>query len=326
MSDSKPALPSLRKPQTKTSPSRLASWWNQQAAAIKFSMERLWFNPLSTWMTLAAIAIALSLPTGLNLMLKNLQSLTDSKREVPTMSLFLKQSVSEQQAKDLAELLSDLPEVSKVEVVTKEQALDDFRKITGFAETLETLGENPLPNVLILTPRLSLLSQQETTTEQFAEKLKKYSQIESVQIDVEWVERLKAILEIAQRVVLVVGLLLSLTVLLVVGNTIRLDIENRKDEIYVTRLLGATNQYIRRPFIYGGLWLGLFGGILSLVIVQLALLLLVPPVQHLSSLYGGEFTLKGVDTVMTLQILAASCALGMAGAWLAASQHLWKEQ
>jgi cell division transport system permease protein len=304
----------------------LGAWFNQQTNAVKFSMERLWFNPLSTWITLAAIAIALSLPTSLHLLLKNLQTLTADKREVPTISLFLKQNVAEQHAKDLAELVSGLPEVENVNVVTKDEALAKFSKITGFAKTLETLTDNPLPNVLVITPRLNLLGDMNLDAEGFSAKLKKYPEVDDVQIDVEWIQRLRAILSIAERIVVVVGVLLGLTVLLVVGNTIRLDIENRKDEIRVTRLIGATNSYIRRPFIYGGIWFGLFGGILSLVIVHLALLFLVKPVGELADLYGSTFTLSGVDVLMTLEILAASSLLGIIGAWLAVGRYLWQDE
>lgn len=304
----------------------LAAWFNQQRNAIQFSMERLWINPLSTWITLAAIAIALSLPTSLHLLLKNLQTLTADKREVPTITLFLKQNVSEQQAKDMAELASSLPEVEGVRVVTRDQALENFRKITGFAETLDSLDDNPLPHVLIITPRLQLLGNATLDVEAFSTKLKKYNEVDDVQIDVEWIQRLRAILNIAERIVLVVSVLLGLTVLLVVGNTIRLDIENRKDEIRVTRLIGATNAYIRRPFIYGGIWFGLFGGVLSLVIVHLALLFLVQPVGQLAMLYGNTFTISGVDVLMTLQILVASSLLGMIGAWLAVGRYLWRDE
>lgn len=312
-------------PQRNTaSVSPLSAWWNQQSSAIKFSMERLWFNPVSTWITLAAIAIALSLPTSLHLLLKNMQTLTADKREVPTITLFLKQSVSEQQAKDRAELLSELPEIDNVRVVTREEALADFRKITGFAETLATLDENPLPHVLILTPRLSLLGDQEMDAEGLTKKLKTYPEVDDVQIDVEWVQRLRGILRIAERIVLVVSILLGMTVLLVVGNTIRLDIENRKEEIRVTQLIGATNAYIRRPFIYNGIWLGLFGGVLSLVIVHVALLFLVEPVTKLANLYGSTFILSGIDVFMTLKILFASSVLGVIGSWLAVGRYLWQ--
>lgn len=320
-STSKKAVP---KRNVSSSSSPFIAWLNQQASAIRFSMERLWFNPASTWITLAAIAIALSLPTSLHLLLKNMQTLTDDKREVPTITLFLKQSVSEQQAKDRAELLSELPEIDNVRVITRDEALADFRKITGFAQTLDTLDDNPLPHVLIITPKLGLLDNLDIDVDKFSKKLKSYPEVDDVQIDVEWVQRLRAILRIAERIVLVVSILLGLTVLLVVGNTIRLDIENRKEEIRVTRLIGATNAYIRRPFIYNGIWLGLFGGILSLVIVHVALLFLVEPVSKLASLYGSTFTLSGVDVGMTLEILLTSSLLGIIGSWLAVGRYLWQ--
>jgi cell division transport system permease protein len=143
-------------------------------------------------------------------------------------------------------------------------------------------------------------------------------------MDIEWVQRLLAILRIADRAVLVISVLLALTVLLVVGNTIRLNIENRKEEIEVTKLIGATNAYIRRPFLYGGIWYGLFGGILSLVIVHLSLLFLVSPVNKLARLYGSHFTISGLDVNATLFILAVSALLGLFGAQLAVGKHLRK--
>ena len=147
-----------------------------------------------------------------------------------------------------------------------------------------------------------------------------------MQIDIEWVQKLRTIFTIAERIVLVVSILLGLTVLLVIGNTIRLDIENRKDEIKVTRLIGATNAYIRRPFLYGGIWFGLFGGILSLAIVQIAFMFLISPVQKLATQYGSTFTLSGLAPSVTLNILLASIILGWVGAWLAVGKHLRKAE
>jgi cell division transport system permease protein len=303
----------------------VSAWLHQQRNAVRFSLKRLWFNPVSTWITLAAIAIALSLPTSLHVLLNNMQTLTDDKREVPTITVFMKQSISEQQTKDRAELLKELPEVTEVNVITRDQAIDEFRHISGFAETLETLPENPLPHVLILTPDLTLLDSDEEVTK-FSDKLNAYPEVDNVQVDIEWIQRLRAILNIADRIVLVVSILLGMTMLLVIGNTIRLDIENRKEEITVTRLIGATNAYIRRPFIFGGFWLGLFGGVISLVIVHFALLFLVAPVNDLAREYGSNFTLAGIDIVMTLQILVLSAVLGVVGAWLAVSRYLWKSE
>ncbi|MEZ5476203.1 MAG: permease-like cell division protein FtsX [Thiolinea sp.] len=304
----------------------VTAWLHQQQNAIRFSLKRLWFNPVSTWITLAAIAIALSLPTSLHVLLTNMQTLTDDKREVPTITLFMKPNTSEQQAKDRAELLSELAEVIRVQVVTRDEAIEDFKQITGFAETLETLPENPLPHVLILTPDLSVLGRNAEELNTFSDKLRSYPDVDTVQVDIEWIQRLRAILHIADRIVLVVSVLLGLTVLLVVGNTIRLDIENRKDEITVTRLIGATNAYIRRPFIYGGFWLGVFGGVISLVIVHIALLFLITPVNELAREYGSNFTLSGLTVGMTLQILLISALLGIIGAWLAVGRYLWRRE
>lgn len=307
---------------TKQAASPIVSRAGQHVNAFEYSLKQLWNTPISTWITLAAIAIALSLPAGLHLLLQNLKTLTDDKREIPTISLFMKPDVTAQQAIDRADLISDLNEVDQVLVVTREDALKDFKQLTGFAETLETLSENPLPHVLVVTPKMRLVGDPSVNLEKLARHLELYSDVDAVQMDIEWVQRLLAILRIADRSVLVISVLLALTVLLVVGNTIRLNIENRKEEIEVTKLMGATNSYIRRPFLYGGIWYGLFGGILSLVIVHMALLFLVSPVNELARLYGSHFTITGLDIKATLFILSISGILGFLGARLAVGKHL----
>ena len=294
----------------------------QHKEAMNYSASHLWTSPLSTWITLAAIAIALSLPASLYLLLKNMKSLTDDKREVPTISVFIKQNISKQQARDRGELLQEMPEIDKVVLVPKDQALDDFRQITGFAETLETLDENPLPHVLVVTPHMNLIGDQNLDLERLVRKLENYPEVDLVQMDIEWVQRLRGILNISERAILVISVLLGLTVLLVVGNTIKLNIENRKEEIEVTQLIGATSSYIRRPFLYSGIFYGLFGGVLSLVLVHIALLFLVAPVNELARLYGSSFTISGMGVKMTLYILIFSSVLGLIGAWLAVGKHL----
>ena len=290
--------------------------------AISFSLSRLWQSPVSTWITLAAIAIALSLPASLHLLLKNMKSLTDDKREVPTISLFIKQGISEQQSRDTGQLIEELSDIEKVILVPKDEALADFRTITGFAETLETLDENPLPHVLVVTPQMNLVGDPGVDLKQLANKLENYPIVDLVQMDIEWVQRLRGILRIAERAIMVISVLLALTVLLVIGNTIKLNIENRKEEIEVSRLIGATSSYIRRPFLYSGLWYGLFGGVMSLVFVHFALLFLVSPVNELAQLYGSTFTISGLGIRITLYILLASSILGLVGAWIAVGRHL----
>lgn len=290
--------------------------------AVRFSISRLWQSPLSTWITLAAIAIALSLPSSLYLLLTNLKSLTDDKREVPTISLFLKQDISLQQARDTGELLEERPEIDKVVLVPRDEALNDFRQITGFAEAIKTLDENPLPHVLVATPHLKLIGDSGQDMENLAKKLEDFSEIDLVQMDIEWVKRLRGILNITERAILLVSVLLTLTVLLVIGNTIKLNIENRKEEIVVSKLIGATTGYIRRPFLYSGIWYGLFGGVISLVFVHLALLFLVSPVNELARLYGSSFSIRGLGLEITFYILLFSSLLGLIGAWIAVSSHL----
>jgi len=290
--------------------------------AISYSLKRLWQSNLSTWITLAVIGIALCLPSSLYLLLQNLKSLTDDKREVPTISLFIKQDVSEQQARDRGELLQELSQIDKVVLVPRDEALADFRKITGFAETLETLDENPLPHVLVVTPHINLIGNPTEDMQQLAEKLESYPEIDLVQMDLEWVSRLRSILRISERAILIISGLLALTVLLVIGNTIKLNIENRKEEIEVSKLIGASSTYIRRPFLYTGIWYGLFGGVISLVLVHLALISFVGPVNELAKLYGSTFIISGLSLTTTLYILLASSALGLIGAWLAVGRHL----
>jgi cell division transport system permease protein len=302
--------------------SPLSNKIGQHKEAMSYSASHLWTSPLSTWITLAAIAIALSLPASLYLLLKNMKSLTDDKREVPTISVFIKQNISEQQARDRGELLQEMPEIDKVVLVPRDQALDDFRQITGFAETLETLDENPLPHVLVVTPHMNLVGDQNLDLERLVRKLENYPEVDLVQMDIEWVQRLRGILNISERAILVISVLLGLTVLLVVGNTIKLNIENRKEEIEVTKLMGATSAYVRRPFLYSGVFYGLFGGVLSLVLVHIALLFLVAPVNELAQLYGSSFTIRGMGVKMTLYILLFSSFLGLVGAWLAVGKHL----
>ncbi len=290
--------------------------------AISYSLKRLWQSNLSTWITLAVIGIALCLPSSLYLLLQNLKSLTDDKREVPTISLFIKQNISEQQARDRGELIAELSHIDKVVLVPRDEALEDFRKITGFAETLETLDENPLPHVLVVTPHIDLIGNPTEDMQQLAEKLESYPEIDLVQMDLEWVSRLRSILRITERAIFIISGLLALTVLLVIGNTIKLNIENRKEEIKVSKLIGASSNYIRRPFLYTGIWYGLFGGVISLVLVHLALISFVGPVNELAKLYGSTFIISGLSLSTTLYILLASSALGLSGAWLAVGRHL----
>jgi len=172
------------------------------------------------------------------------------------------------------------------------------------------------------TPHIDLIINQIDDMERLAEKLENYPEIDLVQMDLEWVSRLRSILRISERAIFIISGLLALTVLLVIGNTIKLNIENRKAEIEVSKLIGASASYIRRPFLYTGIWYGLFGGVISLVLVHLALISFVAPVNELAKLYSSTFVISGLSIINTLLILFASSTLGLIGAWIAVGRHL----
>jgi cell division transport system permease protein len=153
-------------------------------------------------------------------------------------------------------------------------------------------------------------------------KLEARPEVELAKLDTEWLERLYTLLTLAKRVVVIISLLFSIAVLLIIGNTIRLDIQNRYQEIVVTKLIGATDAFIRRPFLYGGLWYGLFGGILCWLIVELSMLLLAGPFARLNVLYQSDFNLIRFGFSDFFVLIVLSSLLGLAGSWLAVARHL----
>lgn len=284
------------------------------------SLGRMARAPWTTLMTVAVIGIALALPAGLYVLLQNLQAAGAGWQHDARISLFLHRTLPLEEAAALAERLRGWPEVAAVTLVTPEAALEEFRRLSGFEAALEALGENPLPAVVVVQPRLE--ARDAARLQALLERLRQQAGVERAQLDLAWVQRLFALMEIGRRGVLVLGLLLSLAVLLVVGNTIRLAIENRREEIEVQKLVGATDGFIRRPFLYGGMLHGLAGAVLAWLLVQLAVLALAGPVRHLAVLYRSELTLQGLGAGVTLLLLACGALLGLAGAWLAVARHL----
>ena len=234
--------------------------------------------------------------------------------------MFLKDQVRGDAAAALANQLRAWPEVAEVTLITPEQALEEFSQRSGFADALATLDENPLPAVLLVAPVLN--STDPASAGALQEKLRQLPEIDQVQLDLQWVQRLAAILETARRAVLLISALLALAVLLVVGNTIRLEIQNRREEIVVTKLIGATNGFVRRPFLYSGIWYGVLGAATAWLVVELGFWLLEAPVHQLVGLYAGTFTLQTGPWRLLLVLLGGGIALGLLGSWLAVGRHL----
>lgn len=284
------------------------------------SLGRLYRSPFTSLMTTAVLGIAMALPTGLYLLTDNLQYLTNHWDDNANLSLFLRQDVSITDARQLADKLRGWPEIESLQVISPEQALDEFRQLSGFGEVLDTLDENPLPTVLAVKPTSS--SSNAASAARLLKRLRDLSEVEFARIDLQWVKRFNAIINIIHRSIWILAALLGLAVLLIVGNTIRLEIQNRRDEIEITRLIGATNSFIRRPFLYSGLWYGLIGAIIGGLMVQLSLWQLRAPVAQLASLYESNFSLQTFSIAETLLLLFTGSLLGLTGAWLAVGRHL----
>jgi cell division transport system permease protein len=256
----------------------------------------------------------------LNLLLQNTRAATADWDQAFELSVYLAKKAGVDRAESLAKQLKARPDVARVRVITAEQALAEFRESSGFGKALDLLDTNPLPNALIVTP--SLTASTPEGTKALKTQIGALPDVEAVQLDTEWVQRLDALLDVVRRVIWLTGALLALSVVLVVGNTIRLDILNRRAEIEVMKLVGATDGFARRPFLYSGVWYGLGGGVGAVLVVAIASALLAKPIAHLVALYGSQFRLRGLRFGAAVSILGLSVALGWLGSWIAATRHI----
>ena len=275
--------------------------------------------PLATALTLAVIGIALALPSGLYVVLDNLERLSTGWDRGAQVSLFLKRDVSEGQALKLAQQLRALPTVSGVDFISREAALVEFKQQSGFGAALNALDSNPLPAVLVVRPAAN---DNPVAVETLVTTLARLPGVELAQLDIEWLRRLAALLQLAERAVLLLAVLLALAVLLIIGNTIRLGVVNRQTEIEIVQLVGGTPGFIRRPFLYTGLLQGLLGGLLAWVLVDGSLVFLNGPAQELAGLYASGFALSGLGVGSGAALVVAGATLGWVGARLAVGQQL----
>ena len=299
----------------------LSSYFLRHLQVFFYSLGQLSRAPVSTLMTCMVIGIALALPAGLHTLLKNAQQLSGGWESTAQISVFLNNNIRAPQAKNLKSDIQKWPDVISVHYISREQALKEFQSLSGFGDALKALNTNPLPSVLIVKPILST-GKNEQTTQNLLNKLRNLKQTDKAQLDMQWVRRLYAIMNIVERGVLILGLLLALAVLLVVGNTIRLAIQNRHKEIVVMKLIGGTDAFIRRPFLYTGFWYGLFGGIIAWLLVSFTLLSISHPIEKLTTLYQNQFELNNMSFLTVLVLLGSSILLGLAGSWFAVGRHL----
>ena len=298
---------------------KLIAYFLHHLQSLVFSLGKIYKAPTTTIMTVAVIGITLSLPSGFYLFLKNIEAMSGDLSSSTQITLYLDLKTSQEAARKLSKKLTSREAIQETEFITRDTALKAFRESSGFGKSIDTLSNNPLPHTIIVIPRSD---RDKFQLKNLLNSLQSLPEVKIAKLDTEWLERLFTILEIAKRAVGIITLLFAFAVLLIIGNTIRLDIQNRYQEIIVTKLIGATNAFIRRPFLYGGIWYGLFGGIISWLIVELGYLAISGPLGRLNQLYQAELDIVTFSFQDFIILITSSTLLGLAGSWVAVAKHL----
>ena len=293
---------------------KLNAYRDLHAHALFSSLGRLVASPFTSIMTIAVLAIAISLASGFYILVENLQQLTGNLETSNRISLFLRDDVSDAHANKLAETIRQNANIQDVELITREQALAEFKTYSGFGAAINAVEKNPLPIVIQVLPKNTLEDKQglETLLKSFQQS----PEVDFAQMDLKWVERLQSIIEVARLFATLLNLMLGAAVLFVIGNTIRLELHTRRDEVVIAKLVGATNSFIQRPFLYTGFWIGFISGVSAWFVVTAMMLILRQSVEKLSGLYEGGFHLLFLSFTETLALIGISSALGVLGSWV----------
>lgn len=292
---------------------KLHAYRDHHAHALFSSLGRLVATPFTSIMTIAVLAISMALASGFYIMVINVQQLTANLESSNQISLFLHDDVSTNSAAELANNIRQNPNVQAVKIISKEQALAEFKTYSGFGAAIDVLDNNPLPIVLQVLPKNSLQDKQEL--ERLFKTVEKFKEVDYAQVDMQWVERLQSIVEVARCGTALFSFMIGIGVLFIIGNTIRLELHNRRDEVMISKLVGATNGFIRRPFLYTGFWIGFISGISAWFINAILMLILRQPVEKLSGLYEGDLHLVFLSFTETVELLTVASFLGIFSSW-----------
>lgn len=307
---------------------RLHAWHEQHLYGLFSSLGRMSARPWATLFTVLLLGLAIALPLLLYVVLENARNLSGGMREAREIVVFLKPAVAAPGSEALAKELRARPDIAEVTIRTPEQGLDEFRQLSGFSDALAVLQENPLPSVLVVTPKLAAANNtpqavgNKAADLEIVDSIKADARVDLVQYDAQWRQRLSALLDFGQRAMWALAIVLGLATLLVIVETVRGDIRNHAEEIAVMQLIGADNSFVRRPFLYSGAWYGLLGGLIAVAIVGATELALAAPVARLLASYDNRYAISGLALTAMLLTIAASAALGWIGAWLASSRQL----
>jgi cell division transport system permease protein len=302
-------------------------WLERHAQTLMGSLGRLVQTPLATLMTMTVIGIALLLPLLLHVFLSNIRDATAGWNRAIEISVYLDKRAGTARAHAIAKQLRARSDVSAVRVITADEALAEFRSASGFGIALDALSDNPLPDTLVVTPVLAAgkpaaAGGKSDDLAALQAAIGAIADVQTVQLDTQWVGRFQGMMDMVRRLVWLTAVVLGAGIILVIGNTIRLDILNRRGEIEVMKLVGATDAFARRPFLYSGVWYGFGGGLLALALCAAAVGILARPVADLAGLYGSPFRLRGLGLAHGTEVLVMAAALGWLGSWLAATRHI----
>ncbi|CAK9886603.1 MAG: Cell division protein FtsX [Candidatus Erwinia impunctatus] len=300
---------------------RLQGGWGEQwRYALHGTLSDMWRQPLTTLLTVVVIAISLTLPSVCFLVWKNVSQAAEQWYPAPQITVYLSKTLDDNAALGVVDTLKKEQGVEKVNYLSREEAMGEFRNWSGFGGAMDMLEQNPLPAVVIITPELAFQGAEVMKT--LRDRIAKVDGVDDVKMDDSWFARLAALSGLVGQIAVIIGVLMVVAVFLVIGNSIRLTIFARRDTINVQKLIGATDGFILRPFLYGGALLGLSGALLSLLLSQILVFRLGSVVAEVATVFGTTFTLHGLAWDESLLLLLISAMIGWIAAWLATVQHL----
>ncbi len=313
-------VPAPKTKQPSKSKALKGGWQEQWRYAWRGTLSDMWRQPLATLLTVMVIAISLTLPSVCYMVWKNVSQAAEQWYPAPQLTLYLSKTLDDSAAENVVATLKKEPGVAKVNYLSREEALGEFRNWSGFGGALDMLEQNPLPAVVIITPEMNF--QNEKTLQTLRDRVQHVEGVDDVRMDDSWFARLAALTGLVGQVATMIGILMVVAVFLVIGNSVRLSIFARRDTINVQKLIGATDGFILRPFLYGGALLGFGGALLSLVLSEILVFRLESVVAQVAAVFGITFRLSGLSWDESLLLLLLSAMIGWIAAWLATVQHL----
>jgi len=297
------------------------AWGRRQLYSFFSSLGTLLSHRLGTLMTVLVLGLAMALPLGLYVTVKNLRALDLQQDQWGAVTVFLKDEAGEEQVMSLVRLINQDLNAS-AEAVSPERGMEEFREASGFGQVLDMFEDNPLPWVLLVVPEPAEDEELGELVANLEAWLQKQPEVDLVQVDFKWLQRLAGLLELGDALISVLTIMFSLAVVVVVANTIRLDVASHAEEIQVLSLVGASNGFIRQPFLYSGFWYGLLGALLALLLYSLCLLYLRQPLEQLMDAYGNSFAVQSLGGKGAILTVFAGSLLGFFGAWISVQRYL----